>query len=221
MNDFKYLDTNILFSKKVFLSKGKIHIVAIRYNLYKKGIGRLLNILTPKERTYAKELLSKEIYEKFVIGRAMLRLILSKYLNISPKKLTLSTNKYGKLFLNEDIFSIQFNISHSADLLLMAFSRKNELGIDIEKVRITQVLKIAQRVFSQREYMELLKLPQYEQQSKFFTYWTYKEAYLKALGYGWSAPLWTHREKEDKISILPLYIDPSYKAAIAIKQNIK
>lgn len=220
MYNLQYLDINTFISKKVSLPKDTIHITEINYNLYTERVDEFLNILTFKEKKYAKTL-SLSMYRKFVVGRAMLRLILSNYLNTLPRKLNLLTNKYGKLFLEKNTSSIQFNIAHSADLLLMAFSRKNELGIDIEKVRITQILKIAQRIFSQREYMELLKLPQYEQQSKFFTYWTYKEAYLKALGYGWSAPLWTYREKEDKISILPLSIDPSYKAAIAIKQNIK
>ena len=89
-----------------------------------------------------------------------------------------------------DEASLDFSVSHSADLALIAIAVGRRVGVDVErhdaKVRI---LKLATRFFSPREAAELASLPECDQLAGFYRGWTCKEAYLKATGFGLSFPL--------------------------------
>ena len=91
---------------------------------------------------------------------------------------------------NLDQARIEFGVSHSADLALIAIAFGRPVGVDVErhdaKVRI---LKLATRFFSPREAAELASLPECDQLAGFYRGWTSKEAYLKATGFGLSFPL--------------------------------
>src|SRR5262249_50093841 len=113
-----------------------------------------------------------------------LRKILSDYLNTGPEKITFTYNQYGKPATN----GIHFNLSHSADLAILAVSRTRELGVDLEKITPIDD-RIAEHFFSPNEVAALRALPEDGQQEAFFAVWTRKEAYVKAHGQGLSIPL--------------------------------
>ncbi len=86
--------------------------------------------------------------------------------------------------------SLQFNMSHSADMALFAFTNGCEVGADIEQVRpIRDMQDVATRFFSSSEAAELATMPPDCSTGAFFACWTRKEAYIKAIGEGLSAPL--------------------------------
>lgn len=89
-----------------------------------------------------------------------------------------------------DESSLDFSVSHSADLALIAITVGRRVGVDVEqhdtKVRI---LKLATRFFSPQEAAQLVSLPESDQCAGFYRGWTSKEAYLKATGFGLSFPL--------------------------------
>lgn len=65
-----------------------------------------------------------------------------------------------------------------------------ELGIDIERIRKDfPYQQIAESFFSPFENAVLRSLPEHQQLRAFFTCWTRKEAYIKAVGKGLSIPL--------------------------------
>ncbi len=85
---------------------------------------------------------------------------------------------------------LRFNVSHSDDVAVYAFSRGREIGIDIESVRaIHDAEDIAARFFSRREYEAYLALGPSDRPLGFFNCWTRKEAFVKALGDGLDYPL--------------------------------
>ena len=90
----------------------------------------------------------------------------------------------------QDQTLLDFSVSHSADLALIAITVGRRVGVDVErhdaKVRI---LKLAARFFSPREAAQLASLPECDQLAGFYRGWTCKEAYLKATGLGLSFPL--------------------------------
>ena len=90
----------------------------------------------------------------------------------------------------QDQTLLDFSVSHSADLALIAIAAGRRVGVDVEqhdaKVRI---LKLAARFFSPREAAQLASLSEYDQLAGFYRGWTCKEAYLKATGLGLSFPL--------------------------------
>jgi 4'-phosphopantetheinyl transferase len=126
---------------------------------------------------------------RFTVSRGLLRIVLSGYMRCSPESIQFRYTPYGKPTLAEGTETLlpRFNLSHSHELVLYAFSRNQELGIDVELVRpIAEAKQIAERFFSARENAVLAALAPAEMQKYFFIYWTRKEAYLKARGTGLS-----------------------------------
>jgi len=86
---------------------------------------------------------------------------------------------------------VRFNLAHSADAALIAIAHDREVGVDLERIRHdVESLKLAERFFSPDECERLRHLPDDEANRLFFTLWTCKEAYLKAIGTGLSVELY-------------------------------
>ena len=80
---------------------------------------------------------------------------------------------------------IEFNLSHSGGLCVIAVARELRLGVDIEeKSRDAEFVELAERFFAPPERNALAGLPQHEVRDAFYAIWTRKEAYIKALGEG-------------------------------------
>jgi len=130
--------------------------------------------------------------QSFVASRAVLRMILAGYLAADPGSLSFSYSKrekpsLGSAYAGSDI---RFNVTHSGDIAMLAFSRQREIGVDVEQIRSdVEVESIARRFFSTSERMQLAALPSEEKVDAFFRCWTRKEAYIKATGDGLSLPL--------------------------------
>ncbi|WP_158505847.1 4'-phosphopantetheinyl transferase superfamily protein [Geminocystis sp. NIES-3708] len=138
-----------------------------------------------KVNTFASDLFKK----RFIITRAYLKIILSRYLKIKPEKIYLKYNSKGKPELDTLLFDIQFNLSHKNNYIIYSFS-KHTIGIDLEKIdHKTKVEKIAERFFCKNEFDYLKQLDLREKEDYFFKLWTKKEAYLKAIGEGLSGGL--------------------------------
>lgn len=129
--------------------------------------------------------------ERFVKARGVLRWLLADYLGVEPAALAFTYSSYGKPGLcGAHASQIAFNVSHSEDLALFAFSRRGELGVDVEAIRsLPDRDSLAQQLFSNREANSLARLRADLKDEAFFTCWTRKEAYVKALGEGLSRPL--------------------------------
>jgi 4'-phosphopantetheinyl transferase len=73
---------------------------------------------------------------------------------------------------------------------LAAFVLGREVGVDLEELKpVADFAGIAERFFSPAENRALLALPAESRDAAFFTCWTRKEAYIKAVGEGLSIPL--------------------------------
>jgi 4'-phosphopantetheinyl transferase len=128
----------------------------------------------------------------FVITRAWLRLLLASYLQTDPKQIGFGTSNNDKPVLSPplDRSGITFNVSHSGEVALLAFSRKREIGVDVEQIRSNiDIEGIARRFFSLHEQEELSRIPASEKYTAFSRCWTRKEAYIKAKGKGLALPL--------------------------------
>ena len=128
----------------------------------------------------------------YVMARGALRAILGKYLSVSPAELSFNYSTYGKPGLAEywQPSGLQFNVSHSHELALVAVMREAPVGVDLEWLRVDLAgEQIARRFFSPDEVKRLQSQPAEERTRAFFTCWTRKEAYIKGRGEGLSLPL--------------------------------
>jgi len=125
---------------------------------------------------------------RFIAAHGCLRDVLRRYLHCESGQLTFRSNPYGKPALRDH--KLEFNLSHSGDFALIAITREQKVGVDVEQIRSgISPHVIARQYFSKTEVAELEMLPLEEREAAFFTCWTRKEAYSKAQGLGLSLPL--------------------------------
>lgn len=85
---------------------------------------------------------------------------------------------------------MQFNLSHSGEMALVAVTRLGAVGVDVEQVRpLDDMMGIAGQFFAPGERARLAEMPSPHRQRAFFDCWTRKEAYIKGIGLGLSRPL--------------------------------
>jgi 4'-phosphopantetheinyl transferase len=140
--------------------------------------------------------------KRFQCCRSALRLILGHYLRIAPETISFQYQINGKPELREsqNAHALQFNVSHSGAIGLIAFTLEAPIGVDIEKARPdVDFRNIARRFFSSREVAELTALPEALQLEGFVACWSRKESFIKAIGEGLSYPL-----KDFSVSVDPL-----------------
>ena len=125
---------------------------------------------------------------RYLVAHVALRDLLSVYLGVAARDLSLIDNAYGKPAL-ADAPGLVFNLSHSEDLALIALASHGELGVDVEQCRALPHEDLARRNFSAVESGRLDRLAPGRRHEGFFACWTRKEAYIKAKGMGLSIPL--------------------------------
>lgn len=180
----------------ITLSHGEVHVWMTSIDRRRSEMDNLHQTITDDEKARAECFRFDTHRQRYIVGRATLRAILSRYVGIPPNRLRFQYNSYGKPMLVErkdrgvlPTGTLNFNLSHSNRLVLYAVTQGREIGVDIEYIRDNlDVLRIAKRYFSTQEFSEIASLPQTRQIKTFFDCWTRKEAFIKAKGEGFSLP---------------------------------
>jgi 4'-phosphopantetheinyl transferase len=225
------------FLTNLKLKDKELDIWQISLNLKSSSVITLFKSLSIDERQRANRFHFDQDREKFIVARAALRDILSRYLDISPPQIRFSINRFGKPSIAAELNpnAIRFNISRSNEIALCAVTRGREVGVDIELIdEESASSEIAERFFAPDETTDLKRLPAKLWNAAFFSCWTRKEAYVKAIGEGLSHPLnkfsvsilpeeltptlRTDTSKQKQIWFLKtLFPDPNYAAALAVE----
>jgi 4'-phosphopantetheinyl transferase len=153
------------------------------------------NVLTELDIARGKKFVFERDRSRFLRGRYCVRNLLGAYLQMNPQEVPIAIGKHGKPFVPSH-YRMAFNLSHSGDAGVFAIGRvagnadiedcmNNAIGIDIEAIRRpTDIRQLAASVFSAVELKEFGALADDALSLPFFTCWTRKEAYLKAIGTG-------------------------------------
>lgn len=144
---------------------------------------------------------------RFIIAHGLLRTLLGERLSTRPEELRIERGPFGKPYI--DGTDLRFNLSDTKDALLIAFTRGQEIGADIETMaRTVDHIAVGEHYFTPEE-IALIKAaaetPMPDQAStrsvdtlgrlpgaangtaakrRFLEFWTRKEAVLKASGVG-------------------------------------
>jgi len=123
---------------------------------------------------------------RFLVTRALVRTVLSRYAAVRPERWTFSTGPHGRPSISTPhLPALEFNISHSADLVVLGITSDRALGIDVESMEAREVdIDGLDRYFAPQESAALLALAPPERRRRFFDLWTLKESYIKARGMG-------------------------------------
>jgi 4'-phosphopantetheinyl transferase len=171
---------------KISLATEDVHLWCGSLNRPAPEVAELARTLSNDERDRGDRFRFDSHRQRFLVARGWLRMLLGKYLQIEPQAVELVYSQRGKPALSERFnSSLQFNLSHSEDLVVYAVTGDRSVGIDIEYIRpLPDAAQLAQRFFTARENALLQALPPTQQNIAFFHCWTRKEAYLKACGDG-------------------------------------
>lgn len=179
-------------SKFPILRHDDIHLWLAKLAQSAQETATFWGILNAEERQRADRLIIQRHRENFIVARGILRQLLSNYLNYPAREIKFTQGPFGKIEIHRLMPTplIKFNLSHTGEYALFAFSLDRDLGVDIEHIRADIEIKdIAQRFFSTVETKTLLSLPADMQTQAFFNCWTRKEAFIKAIGQGLYYPL--------------------------------
>jgi len=177
----------------------EIHLWKIEHSTVTTPYPVLYSLLNTEEQGRAERFVHDTHRRAFVMNRAALKLILTRYCadTRNPQNIVFSYNNYGKPSL-PDRPELQFNISHSADKALVAVSWNQTVGVDCEAIdKSISVHRIARSQFSAAEYAHLLALPKCKIAGAFFQYWTRRESVMKAVGLGFSLDIRELRFEQD------------------------
>lgn len=150
----------------------------------------LYGFLSKEERVRAGSFAFEEDRRQYLHARGLLRILLGCYLGRPPASIRLTTGRNGKPCLPSEDSTVRFNLSHARARVLCAFAHERDVGVDVEwRDREFSWRDVATYACSEREQAVLSSLAGPAQADTFFSWWTLKEAYVKALGTGLELPL--------------------------------
>jgi 4'-phosphopantetheinyl transferase len=158
-----------------------IDVYFVDVNVADEVIDGLTNLLTIPERARADRYRFADDRRRSIVARAATRRFISRYLGNDAATLIIDEEEFGKPVLRGR--AIEFNASHSGDLVAVAFSKETAVGVDVEhRRRLTDTLALARRYFSAEEVAVVERAA--DTYDAFFAIWTAKEAIVKATGKG-------------------------------------
>lgn len=225
-------------SQSITLKPNQVHIWYVNKKNHLENLTTYWSCLNDAEREKASKFRFVKDFNCSVIARGVLRILLAKYLDKNPQEIKLDFGEFGKPILKE-ITGLEFNISHSSNAIVLAFTQNNKIGIDVEFTkREIEVETIAKQFFSKKEITTLAAVDYNYKQQGFYNCWTRKEAFIKALGDGLSFPLsefsvsldskkeatlletnWNKKEKEEW-HLTSFEPNTNYIGALAVKGKV-
>lgn len=222
------------FNSFMTLKEGELHIWRYTLDEAEYQAEKVLPLLSKEEQERCAEYLNEAEKIRYTCNHRFVRQVLAKYLHVEPSHIIFSKASMGKPFIEG--VDLYFSYSYRTTFCLLAISKQREVGIDIEKIKVLQdPPTFASFSFSEEERKIIFDSPEDSFQNTLFTFWTFKEAIIKALGVGLNADL----TKIDLSGFLykefnPLAFDnnaaytmkqikaiENYKAAFAIKGELK
>jgi 4'-phosphopantetheinyl transferase len=172
------------------LRADEVHVWRATLDLPAQSVEQLEPLLSADERERARRFHFERDRRRWVIARGWLRTLLGRYLAAAPETLSFHYGRFGKPQVTNLETALEFNVSHSGEILLIAVTLRRAVGVDVERIRPDlSVIEIAERFFSPAECSALAALPPDVQPDAFFDCWTRKEAYIKARGDCLALPL--------------------------------
>lgn len=153
---------------------------------------RYRKLLTEEERCQEQRFYFPQDGRRYVLTRALIRTVLSRYSSVQPQEWRFSKNAHGKPEIaacHECARHLAFNLSHTRDLVICGVACGHRIGVDAENVLRRVRFQELECCFTPSERRAVRGLPKSTQTTRFHEHWTLKEAYVKADGRGLSIPL--------------------------------
>jgi 4'-phosphopantetheinyl transferase len=177
-----------------------------------------LAVLNADERARGERIRVPDGRERWLTGRARLRAILARYLDVAPAAIELVVGEHGKPALAGGGHALEFNLSHADDLALYALARDRAVGVDAERVRADlDFVALARRGLDPEAAAELERTPEHERPARFARAWARHEARLKCVGVGLGA---ASDARSGRVTVTDLDVVAGFAGALALEGDI-
>ncbi len=141
--------------------------------------------LSVAERTKANKFVHDIHRVRYTRGRTLMRKVLADYLDVPASKVVIKEQERGKPYVDKN--SIEFNLSHAENLAVLAVTKNQQIGIDLESfTRLVELDELSKIHFTEFERNWLSSYSEIQRQQAFFWLWTAKEARMKVTGEGFA-----------------------------------
>jgi len=185
-----YSQSSLTFSNDLAeLSDSEIHIWVNYLNVHEARIKHLYPLLSDAEKERSERFKFYKHRKAFIASHGFMHTVLAYYINTTAAEIEFSHGEFGKpsLIDNQNPYNIQFNLSHSNNIAMLAICRQHSVGVDVEYAeRKTDWEGISKRFFTKNEQDLLFSLDKDSQKNAFFQIWTRKEAHMKVTAKGLS-----------------------------------
>ena len=173
-----------------FADDQEIHLWVINHFSHVEHYLSYRELLSDEEKDKERQFATEALRKRFAVSRAVLRMLLQSYLSQPHETIEFHYGKQGKPFLANKETDLEFNLSHSHDLIAYGFARGFPIGVDIEYIN-PHILRhgLENAALSSFERAQFQQLDHEQKIMAFYRAWTRKEAILKADGSGLSKPL--------------------------------
>ena len=152
-----------------------------------------LRLLAPEELEQYERFKVEKARRLYLAARALARSTLSLYYPaVEPADWRFKFNRHGRPEIDgPDAWPpLRFNLSHTDGLVACLVTLELDAGVDVEFIeRRINLVGVAKHSFSKIEAREVRARAGRARRTRFFSYWTLKEAYIKARGMGLALPL--------------------------------
>ena len=169
------------------LGRGEIHLWCAWLDDHHLAASPNESPLSADERARAAAFHFDRDRRRYVAARLVLRRLLGRYLRTGPAALAFAYGPQGKpaLTVSGSAADLQFNLSHSGPLALLALARSTRLGTDLEQLReLPDLASLEERVFVAGDCPRQRALAPPARQDNFYRRWTQLEASGKFWGTG-------------------------------------
>lgn len=173
------------------LGDNEVHIWLSYLNLHQVRLKHLYPLLSDAEKQRSERFKHYKHRKNYIASHGFLHTALGYYIRTPANEIEFSHGEKGKpsIIESQNTENIQFNLSHSGNLAILAVCKNHQLGIDIECTdRKSDWAGIARRFFTEKEQQAFFKLDEGLQENTFYKIWTRKEAHMKVTGKGLSLP---------------------------------
>lgn len=203
-------------------------------------LARYAAALSPDETARYQRFRFAKDRHQFLVSHALVRQVLSLYADIPPAAWQFVANPQGRPEIAASLIGLplRFNLTHTAGLAACVVSLETDCGIDAEMLSLpANPSGIALKMFAANEQRDLASLQGAAYLSRFFSYWTLREAYCKAIGLGLSAEMDTFAfevaepapirirfsagyEDAGHWQFTLLHLTPQHMVAVALRPNL-
>jgi len=144
--------------------------------------------LSAAERARAARFGRDDLRDRYIVGRATLRMLLGRRLGRAPAAVVIERGTRGRPFA-ADANGLDFNVSHTEGVALIGMTVGVRIGVDVEHAaRQLNVEGVARKFMAPLEQRRLADLEPDARRRALLRLWTCKEAMSKATGDALSAP---------------------------------